>query len=82
MVVEELTQRRYVITNKELELALLLCLPCKIISGRLGLADAITRKRVARLLAKFEVENRTSLIVKLLKLDLIGIDQLVYREFT
>lgn len=69
------------VTAKEAELFPLLCLPYKVISERTGMDSGAVSMGVTRLLAKFEVENRMALIVKLLRLGLVNIDQLVYREF-
>ena len=56
-------------------------MPYKVISERTGMDSGAVSMGVTRLLAKFEVENRMALVVKLIKLGLVNIDQLVYREF-
>ncbi len=76
-----MTKRKYNMTDRELELLPLLCLPYKIIGQHIGMDSGTVSVSITRLLAKFKVENRMALIVKLLKLDILNIDQLTIREF-
>lgn len=80
------TQRRqvavqYNITDSDLELITLLCLPAKVIGKHLGLEHATVRTRIKRLSGKLMVENRASIIVKALELNLVTLNQLVYRRY-
>lgn len=81
ITIRVLALRSYKLTDKDLALIRQLCLPYKIISQDAGVSDIVTKKRVGRLAAKLKVENRAAIIVKALKLDLVTIDELTYREF-
>ena len=69
------------LTIGDLELIKQLCLPDKVISYNIGLSSVNVRKRISRLAFRFGVENRTALLVRALKLGLVGVDELVFREY-
>ena len=69
------------VTDSDLELIKHLCLPDKVVSQVLATSHVAVRRRISRVGIKLGVENRTAMIVKALKLDLITIDQLVYRDY-
>lgn len=69
------------ISDAELEIIKQLGLPNKIISQNIGIAETYIAVKVTRIAAKLGVENRTAIVIKALKLGLITIDQLVFREF-
>lgn len=64
----------------DIELLAHVCLPDKITSSKLSISADTIRKRVERLKLKFGVENRASLVVKAVKLGLVPISALQYRE--
>uniref|UniRef100_A0A6H1Z7Q7 Uncharacterized protein n=1 Tax=viral metagenome TaxID=1070528 RepID=A0A6H1Z7Q7_9ZZZZ len=67
------------LTVDDIELIKQLCLPSKIVSQNLSVGGI--RMRTFRLAGKLGVENRASIIVKALKLGLVSLDELTYREF-
>jgi len=69
------------VTEGDLVLIRQLCLPYKTSSLNMGLDVGALKMRVGRLCVKLGVENRTSIVVKALKLGLITIDELVYQEY-
>ena len=69
------------ITDKDLKLIKQLCLPYKIICPNLGISPEALRLRVARLMDKLGVENRTALVVKVIKLGLVSMDEFQIQEF-
>lgn len=68
-------------SESNLELIKLLCLPDKIICQHLQISSAAVGMRIARISAKLGVENRTAIVVKVLELGLVNIDQLVRRDY-
>ena len=69
------------ITKEDVELIKRLCLPNKVIGLFFGEDVDTIGMRVMRLAAKLKVENRRAVIVKALKLGLVTVDELDYREF-
>lgn len=69
------------LTDSDLELIKQLCLPNKVISQSLGISPAAVSMQVARISVKLGVENRTAVVVRALELNLITIDQLMYRNY-
>lgn len=69
------------ITDSDVELIKCLCLPNKTIASTLSIPSTAIGMKLARLAIKMKVENRTTIVIKALKLGIITIDQLVYREF-
>jgi len=65
------------ITDADLDLIRKICLPYKLIGHSNGLG---LEMKVSRLLRKFGVDNRAALVVKALKLGLVTLDQLQYRD--
>lgn len=74
-------QYKKLLSDSELELIKLLCLPSKVISERLGIPSDSIRMSVSRIGIKLGVENRTSIVVRALELRLITLQQLVYRYY-
>ena len=69
------------LTNGDLDFIRQLCLPYKIIGQNMKLDNPAIRMRVSRLAVKLGVETRTALVVKAVKLGLVHIDELAFREF-
>lgn len=80
-VLAEARKILYKLTDSDLELIKLLCLPDKIIGERLGISRAAVSMQLTRISAKLKVENRTAVVVKALGLDLVSIKQLDFRSF-
>ncbi len=68
------------LSEKDMELIKLLCLPNKIISHNMGVSPEGIGMHIGRLIGKFGVENRTGVIVKALQLGLVGLGELQYRQ--
>lgn len=68
-------------TESELELVKLLCLPHKLICEKLGISYGALKTRVKRVMDKYGVENQRALIVKVLVMDWLHITDFEYREF-
>ena len=68
------------LTNPDLELVKLLCLPDKVIALEIGISYSAVSMRITRIATKLGVENRTAIVVRALELGLVSIDQLVYRN--
>lgn len=77
----EIEKALYGITDSEMGLIIQLGLPNKIISQNLGISAMAVGMKINRISTKLGVENRTAIIIKALRLSLITIDQLVFREF-
>lgn len=70
------------LSNSDLRLVKLLCLPNKVIADNLGVSSAnAVGVLISRIGDKLFVENRTAIVVRALRLGLISIDQLVYRSY-
>jgi len=80
-VANETRQMMDKLTDSDLELVKQLCLPDKIIAENLGVSHLVIRQRITRICIKFGVENRRAVIVRALELDLISLDQFVYRDY-
>lgn len=65
----------------EMELVHYLCFPYKVICDRIGMDPQNFRMRMVRLFNKMGVENRTSLLIKLLKEGRVKLEDLEYRQF-
>ncbi len=68
-------------TANELELVKLLCLPQKLACDKLGISDNAFRCRTTRLMRKYGVENQRALIVKMVKIGILPIESIEYRDF-
>lgn len=68
------------VTDSDLELIKRLCLSYKEIGKDLEIPAFTVNTQIARLIVKFGVESRTAVLVKALKLNLVTLDQLVYRS--
>ena len=80
-IVAEAQKILYKISDVDLGIIRRLCLPYKVIGEQVGMSSTTVDMRVARLLGKLGVENRTALVVKALELKLITLNQLVYRNY-
>ena len=69
------------ISESNLKLIKLLCLPDKVIGQYLQLSPAAVAMRITRTSVKLGVENRTAIVVRALKLGLVNIDQLTCRDY-
>ena len=69
------------LTVGDLDFIKMLCLPYKIIGQSTGLDNPAIRMRVSRLAVKLGVETRTAIVVKAIKLGIVQIDEMAFREF-
>ena len=81
MAIEEAVAVVPKVSEEDLALIRLLCLPYKIIGEKFGVPAATVNMRVTRLIIRFGVENRMAIVVKALKFGLVTVDQLVYRNY-
>jgi len=77
---QALFERSIELTSKDLDLLGRLCLPYKLISIETGISVPHIKFKVQQLAIKFNVENRTALVVKALQLGLVDIRNLAYRK--
>ncbi len=69
------------ITNKDLELIRQLGLSYKVICENLEIdCQGTLRSRITRLIQRFGVENRTALVIKAIKLELVTPDEFSIQE--
>ncbi len=69
------------VSEVDLELIKRLCLSYKEIGADLQIPATTANERIARLIVKFGVESRTAVVVRALKLGLVTVDQLIYRNY-
>ena len=69
------------LTEDQLRLLSRLCMPQKLVCRELGIDIWALKARTRRLMAKFGVENQRALLVKALRLGLVDLDSIDYREF-
>lgn len=81
VIAENMLNLECKLTDSDLELVKLLCLPNKIISQHLKMDRFAIGMQVKRIGNKLKVENRTTIVVRALELGLISIDQLVHRSY-
>lgn len=68
-------------TENELELVKLICMPQKLACEKLGISVNAFRCRTTRLMKKYGVENQRALIIKVIKAGLLAIESIEYRNF-
>jgi DNA-binding NarL/FixJ family response regulator len=69
------------LTDEQLELLTKLCIPQKVLCLEMGLSELALQARIRRLVNRFGVENQRALLVKALRLGIIDLEFVVYREF-
>jgi DNA-binding NarL/FixJ family response regulator len=68
------------ITAHDLALIRQLCMENKVIAQNTRTSEQVVKNRVNRLATKLGVENRTAIVIKALKLGLLALSELAYRE--
>jgi DNA-binding NarL/FixJ family response regulator len=69
-----------VLTVGELALIKQLCLPNKIIAQNEKTSEQVIKNRISSLAERVGVDSRAAIVVKALKLGLVALSDLVYRE--
>ena len=72
---------RPALTEEQLELLTNLCIPQKVLCQEMGLSELALQARIRRLVVRFGVENQRALLIKMLKLGVISLESIKYREF-
>jgi len=72
---------RPALTEEQLELLTKLCIPQKVLCQEMGLSALALQARIRRLQVRFGVENQRSLLVKALRLGIVSLESMEYREF-
>ena len=72
---------RPALTVEQVELLTKLCIPQKVLCQEMGISGLALQARINRLLVRFGVENQRALLVKVLKLGIVRLESVEYREF-
>ena len=74
-------RKRPALTDEQLELLTKLCIPQKVLCQEMGLGKVALQARIRRLQIRFGVENQRALLVKVLRLGIVSLESISYREF-